>query len=245
MKLLFCKLILIIFFVSCNYKRDDNASYISKTNEDEILELPINLKNSPNKQMAIRKWLNENYFRINADIKIEEIDDSVNLLSIFKISFNGGHAYSFNNFYSLIYFKKDNKSYLIPIEYLQSYKINGIHMLGGVYSKREFEYYLIYALKDNILEIILDSRKQGKYGLKIGYFRDDDCIVYKPNRFLYNFDNKNNTIKFTGTILDYCKPNFDRDTSQKKPIKSKDITIEYIFTGTQWMYSGKSDYIFW
>jgi len=245
MKLIFCGLIMIVSLVSCNHKRNENSNSLSKTNDKEILELPINLKQYPDKKMAIKKWLNENYFKINADIKIEEIEDPANSLSIFKISLNGEHANSFENFYSFIYSQEDNKSYFIPVDYIQSYKINNTLMLGGIYSTREFEYYLIYALKKSSLKLILDSRKQGEYGLKIGYFRDDDCIVYKPNRLLYDFNAKNNTIKFTGTILNYCKPNFDRDTTQKEPINTKDVTIEYIYTNNQWIYSNKSNYIFW
>lgn len=245
MKLLFCKLLIIVFLISCNYKRNESLGNISQTNQDEILELPINLKEYPDKQIAIRKWFNENYFKTDIDIKIEEIDDSDNLLSIFKISFNGEHSNSLNDFYSLVYFQKNNKAYLIPIEYIQSYKINNVFMLGGIYSKREFEYFLIYALEDDTLRTVLDSRKQGDYGLKIGYFRNDDCIEYKPNRFLYNFNARNNTIEFTGMILNYCKPKFDRDTSQKEPIDSQNIKVEYVFANNQWNYSSKSNYVFW
>lgn len=245
MKLLICKLIIIVFLISCNYKRNESLGNVSQTNQEEILELTIDLKKYPDKKMAIRRWLNENYFRVDVDLKIEEIDDSANLLSIFKISFNGEHSNSLNDFYSLIYFQKNNKTYLIPVEYIQSYKINNVFMLSGVYSNREFEYFLVYSLEGNILKTVLDSRKQGEYGLKIGYFRDDDCIEYKPNRFLYSFNARNNTIKFTGTRLNYCKPRFDRDTSQKEPIERKNIKIEYVFTNNQWIYSNKSDYIFW
>lgn len=52
MKLIFCGLIVIVSLVSCNHKRNENSNSLSKTNDKEILELPINLKQYPDKKMA-------------------------------------------------------------------------------------------------------------------------------------------------------------------------------------------------
>lgn len=250
MKTIIIQLVVLLILSSCNGNRTNRANIENNVIADniygdKILELPINLENQPNKKLFINEWLSKNYFKSSVTCKVNELNDLDNSLTIFKIDLEGNYPNNLNKFYSLIYLKTKNKSFLIPIEYNQLYKIDNEIMIGGTYSYREFEYYLIYKFDNEILELALDTRKNGTSGLKTGYFRDDECYEYRPNRLTYNYNEKERKIIFTGTKLNYCKPNIDRNLEQKEPLKIENIKIEYNYIKSKWLYDKNSNYTFW
>lgn len=250
MKTAIHQLVILLILSSCNGNKTNKASIENNVITesiygDKILEIPINLENQTNKKLYLDEWLSKNYFKSAVNYNIDEVNNLDNYLTIFKINLEGNYPSNLNKFYSLIYIKAKNKTFLIPIEYNQLYKIDNEIMIGGIYSYREFEYYLIYKLNNDFFEIALDTRKNGDSGLKTGYFRFDECYEYKPNRFIQNYNKKEKKITFTGTILSYCKPNFDRNLMQKEPLKKEKVKIEYNYVNNKWLYNKNSIYTFW
>jgi hypothetical protein len=105
-------------------------------------------------------------------------------VSIFKISVKGELATSVHRDYTFITMGNKN-SFLLPIEFIQFSDIDDKMMLGGIYNYREFDYYFIYDIIGEKLTRTFDSRKV-KTGVKIGYYRDDECVEYYPKRLLFN-----------------------------------------------------------
>ncbi|NBA87976.1 hypothetical protein GVN16_19555 [Emticicia sp. CRIBPO] len=233
----------LLVFMSCNKHKNEDQAVLQ--NQKEVLKLPISLKKQSNKQKAIREWLDQYYFHGYAKYNIEEINDSITSATIFKISLNGSYPNMLKNSYSVIYLEGSDISFLIPIEFVDSYKINNQEMIGGIYSYREFEYFIIYHINNNDITLALDSRTEGKYGLKTGYFRNDECIEYKPERLDYHYDKSTHAISFTGMIFNYCEKGLDRNKNQIKSLDSQKVNIEYTFTVGKWVLSKPSDYNSW
>lgn len=224
-------------------KKKDRLRNIKQINDsiniysEKVTRLNINLKKYKNKKMFLENWFLNNYIGIKVKISIEEINDIKRSVLIYKISLSNDLPTSLNKKYSVVYLKKLNMCFLIPIEYNKLNQINKDLMIGGYRENREFEYYYIYQFKKDFLKLIMDTSKDFEYGIKVGYFRDDECLEYLPNRFNFQIiDNKE--IRFIGKINNYCKPNMDRDENDTIPldITNSKIIYKYSKSKNRWIY---------
>ncbi len=206
---------------------------------DTVGRLPIN-SNRKLDISTITKWLIDNYFfgrKLHVDLV-----KTVKEVSIFKISVKGELATSVHRDYTFITMGNKN-SFLLPIEFIQFSDIDDKMMLGGIYNYREFDYYFIYDIIGEKLTRTFDSRKV-KTGVKIGYYRDDECVEYYPKRLL--FDNEKKTsIFFRGIVKNFCRKGQDRMIQQKQPLTKEEISIRIDYNGEFWVYNDSSKYKFW
>lgn len=56
-------------------------------------------------------------------------------------------------------------------------------MFGGIYNYREYDYYVIYKIENKKISSELDTRNINGKTIVIGYYKDDECIDYLPDRF--------------------------------------------------------------
>lgn len=222
------------------HKRD---KVIVNINNETIAKLNIDLKKIKNKKQFLKKWFLDNYLKSNEKIIITEKRNDKYLISVYKISISNNSPTSLNKKYSIIYFEKSNLSFLIPIEFNKILQFDKEQMIGGYKESREYEFYHIYLLKQETLKLVMDTSKDCDYGVKVGYFRNDECLEYLPNRL--NCEVNNNEIRFIGKIKYYCKPNFDRDENSLIPLEIKNSKIIYKYSKRKWIFQKESDYKCW
>lgn len=206
---------------------------------DTVGRLPID-SNMKLDTSTIAKWLIDNYLlgrKLHVDLA-KTLKD----MSIFKIRVKGEVATSVRRDYTFITIRNKN-SYLLPVEFNQFININDKMMFGGIYNYREFDYYFIYEIIGEKLKRTFDSRKV-KTGVKIGYYRDDECVEYYPKRLV--FDNEKKTsIFFRGIVKNFCRKGQDRMIQQKQPLTKEEISIRIDYNGEFWVYNDSSKYKFW
>lgn len=190
----------------------------------------------------IKAWLINNYFE-GKKLKIDLVQ-SKDDFNIFNVEIEGEIPNNLPRYYTFINAKKKNNSFLLPFVFNQYMNIDNEIMFGGIYNYREYDYYLIYKLGAKELKLTFDSRRVNEESLKIGYYRDDECIEYEPNRLNFNYDGKR-SIFFNGMIKEFCKKGFDRDPALKNPITKEKISIRLDYINSKWVYNNKSKYSFW
>lgn len=207
---------------------------------DIIHRLPIDSPITSDKY-EIAKWLIDNYFQgKQIDINLIKASEGI---EIFKIEIKGEIATSIPRHYTLINAHRKN-SYLLPIEFNKLININREIMFGGIYNYREYDFYFIYSIVGKDLKLTFDSRKVNKEGIKIGYYADNSCIEYKPNRLMFNYDDKT-SIFFYGVIKKFCKDGQDRTSEKNQPITEDKVSIRLDYDGKSWVYNTNSNYKFW
>jgi hypothetical protein len=208
---------------------------------NEVKKLPIS-RIAPLDKFHLKSWLIKNYFN-GKQIEVELSKES-NSIMIFNVIIKDNVANNVPRNYSLIKTVNKNTYFLLPIDFNDIFEISSDLMIGGIYSYREYEYYFIYRLDSQVVKLIFDSRNFNKYGIKIGYYRDDDCFEYQPNRLVYRYDG-GRSIFFDGTLKKFCKKGIDRDPKMKQPIDENKIRVRLDYTGEFWVYNENSKYEFW
>ncbi len=207
---------------------------------DKINRLPMESAIALDKS-KLTTWLINNYFHGKTiDIDLAETSKGI---EIFKIEIKGDIATNVPRHYTFINASKEN-GYLVPIEFNKVINVNNEIMFGGIYNYREYDYYFIYSIDGKDLRLTFDSRKINKEGLKIGYYRDDECREYQPNRLMIKYDNKA-SISFYGIIKKFCNDGQDRTSQQTQPISKEKVFIRLDYNGKSWVYNTNSDYEFW
>ncbi|MES2063583.1 MAG: hypothetical protein V4456_16770 [Bacteroidota bacterium] len=207
----------------------------------EVKSLPITINFQIDK-MKVKSWLTKNYF-VDKSIKVDLVSKFKNC-NIYKVKIAGSLANNVPTEYTFISILDKGISFLLPIEYNNFIEIDGKNMFGGVYNYREFDYYFIYRLEGTSLKLILDTRDINKKKVVIGYYRNDECKEYLPNRLICNYDGKK-TISFNGVIKEFCKPGFDRNPNTIKALAKKTVSIELNYKNNRWIFDEKSKYDFW
>lgn len=249
MKIKYIIIILVCLFINISWSEsiinyDKTEKVILDFNDENINELNINLKNIKNKKQFLKKWFLKNYLENTEKISITEIRNDKQSISVYKLSLSNDSPTSLNKKYSIIYFEKSNISFLIPIEFNKIIQLGNEQMIGGYKESREFEFYNIYVLRHKTLKVVMDTSKDCDYGVKVGYFRSDECLEYLPNRFNCQILN-NNEIRFIGKIKNYCKPNIDRDENNFKPLEILNTKIIYKYSKSKWVFQKESNYKCW
>lgn len=206
-----------------------------KTEHDELSTsaLPFNLSDYADKKQFVKSWLSNQYFKSNNEFFLEEIDDSVNEFLIYKIKLGAEWPTAMYSFYTMLYNKNTHKSFIVPIDFTQIYAFDDHLMMGGILSYREFEYFSMYEINTHELRTILTPFETET--VKVGYWKDDECEDYVPDRLFYKYFEKDRRIEFSGVIENYCQPNADRLTSQKKPLSTAEVKIVYQFKDGEWV----------
>ncbi|MOA29892.1 hypothetical protein D3C78_1509360 [compost metagenome] len=86
---------------------------------------------------------------------------------------------------------------------------------------------MIYEFRNKKLHIALNSQDDCGHGLNVGFYRNDECVEYNPNRLTFEQINENE-ISFNGTLFYYCKLGFDRNQTDTI-INKKVINVTYNF----------------
>lgn len=227
-------------------KKKSDKINITSNEEDKITKLSINLKKIKNKKKYLSNWFLKNYLKNQEDFKIKELYIKKHSVLIYKISLSNYSPTSLNKQYSIIYFQKSNLCFIIPIIYNKIIFYDNNLMIGGFKESREFQYYSVYLLKNSELSKVMDSSEDCDYGIKVGYFRNDECYEYSPNQFEVETFNENE-IRFNGVIKKYCKLNTDRDENVKVPLEIIDsqIIYKYSIKESKWIFQKKSIYSCW
>ncbi len=241
-------MLLSCFLLGCATDNNSNKSGIEKELSEamhifgsEVKKLPI-LAAAPLDKFQIKSWLINNYFN-GKQIEVELSKEMKNI-KIFKVKITDNVANNVPRDYTFIKSENENDYFLLPIYFNDILDISCDLMIGGIYSYREYEYYFIYRLDSKMVKLIFDSRNINKYGIKIGYYRDDECFQYQPNRLMYRFDGEK-SIFFVGNLKKFCKKGFNRDPKIKHPIDENKISIRLDYDGEFWIYNKNSKYEFW
>lgn len=207
---------------------------------NKLKKLPVRGVLSDKSQ--IKSWLVNKYFK-GKQIQVGLVKTFTNF-NVFRVEINSDIPNNIPKYYTFIHALEENSSFLLPIDFNQAFGIDNDVMFGGIYNYREYDYYFIYKFEKGILDLVFDSRKTSGTGIKIGYYRDDDCIEYYPNRLDFNFDGKR-SISFEGTVKKFCKDGSDRNPKVKNPIIADKVTVKLDYIGKSWIYSKKSNYRSW
>jgi hypothetical protein len=116
-------------------------------------------------------------------------------------------------------------------------------MIGGIYASREYEYYSIYELDTNNLKRIFDTNKPDGQRIVTGYFKDDECIDYTPDRLHFQYNKQTNDILFTGNATRYCQEGRDR-AKYDKIIECIPVKLLFHYNKATWVLDEKSSHYF-
>lgn len=239
--------------VSCN-NSNHNTSTVSIDKED-VEDKVVNIKNQDSieilskiKNMSVERLntvLNTNYFRNNYLLRISKNYESKSA-DIYAVKLvNDNIPNNIKKDYLVIDNKNKQFQYIISLEINQVFNYDGTIMFGGFYNYREYEYYMIYKIQNDIITNEFDSRNVNGNSIIVGYYKDDECIDYRPDRFTFHYDTQIKEIVFKGFIDNYCTEVVDRFSNSVIDRKYETI-IYFSYTKSQWIYqSSKSRYYFW
>jgi hypothetical protein len=194
---------------------------------------------------TLEDWFTTRYLKRKLALEIARIKSVSDRFDAYKLKVVGEAPTALNKTYTFIHFIKTNALYLLPIELNKYYNTASDEMFGGFYNYREFDYYLIYRRTDSVLQMIFDSRKLYVNGLKVGYYKDDECVDYKPDRLKFSYDNNKQSIRFSGSVDYYCQEGKDRNSKQQGPFKSVNTNVIIRFKNGQWLVDKRSLYPNW
>lgn len=240
---------LLTFLFSCG--NSQQVSHSSSPSEKVSVDIydsvvyPIEKKSKELNSEVIKSILNKTYFKNNPELRVELQKKVRNSVDIYSVKLLGSLPTSLNDDYTLINIKSQGLQYLLPIEFNHYFNFDDKTMIGGIYSYREFEYYFIYEIEKGFLKLVLDTRNINGKQVKVGYYKDDECIDYKPDRLDFDFDNHHNELRFRGLFMIYCREGADRQ-DDSNPIEEKSINVVIRYHERKWQYfDSKSNYLFW
>lgn len=192
---------------------------------------------------SLKNWVQEAFLELKVTglehrnliiVKNQSIDiDKYGSAFSYSVKLDGDFPTGIQKNFTLIISAKKREGSLFPLEILKPINVNknGAKYIGGIMPIRGKDFYINYIFKNN--EFILSMNTLGfcDYGIPIGIYTKE-CIEYKKNRLDIYFQDLNrdhiDDIIFSGVIEYYCKPHFDRDESQREPIKRQNISIEFV-----------------
>ena len=244
--------IVVFFFLTSNLWSESHINYMPNSqknliaNIENIEKLNIDLNKVKNKKQFLKEWFLKNYLKSAQKLSIKEIKNDIYSVVVYEISLSYDSPTSLNKKYSIIYNRKLNTSFLVPFEFNRLFRCNKELMIGGYKESREYEFYQIYALKNKTLKLVMDTSKDCDYGIKVGYYRNDECLEYISNRFTCSMSSTDQ-IEFIGKIKNYCKVNVDRNVNDLKPLTITNIKIIYKYSNikSKWILHKGSNYKCW
>lgn len=216
--------IISLIFMTISCEKKDNKRNI----ENSIL---LNKRKKPN-ETRIKQDLDNKFFPYQYTLKNFYKDDDI---SVYSIKLYENIPNNLKRDYIVIDILEESIQYLIPIEINQVFKIDNQIMLGGFYNIREYDYYHIYKLENESIDIVLDTYNISDNSIAVGYYKDDECQDYIPDRLNFHYNNHYRKIYFEGKILDYCEDGTDRNENDN--IRNiKNIYLSFIYKNRQWVY---------
>jgi hypothetical protein len=189
--------------------------------------------------------LKTNFFKRDFSLEIKKYfkSDSICIYSIKVL--NNNLSNDFKKDYVVVDVKIKKTQYIFQLEINQIFEIDKSLMFGGIYNYREYDYYVIYKIENKKISSELDTRNINGKTIVIGYYKDDECIDYLPDRFPFYYDAVRKKILFEGIINNYCKNGTNRFENSKinSTVKS---TIYFKHDNSSWLFEKeKSNYYFW
>lgn len=215
--------IISLIFMTISCEKKDNKRNI----QNSIL---LNKRKKPN-ETRIKQDLDNKFFPYQYTLKNFYKDDDI---SVYSIKLYENIPNNLKRDYIVIDILEESIQYLIPIEINQVFKIDNQIMLGGFYNIREYDYYHIYKLENESIDIVLDTYNISDNSIAVGYYKDDECQDYIPDRLNFHYNNHYRKIYFEGKILDYCEDGTDRNDDNIRNIKN--IYLSFIYKNRQWVY---------
>lgn len=241
-------LLYLLFFYSCGNSQSETAQ-VGLSNIDTINiynEVVYSIDNKKNDLdlKTIEGILSRKYFtKTQFSVELKEVP--ANNISVYLVKLSGSLSTSLNDTYTFIDFRDQQLQFLLPMAYNQFYKIDNQIMIGGVYSYREFDYYFIYKLNTNFLKLVLDTRSIGGERMRIGYYTDEECVDYIPDRLNFEYNKELQEIHFKGKAKVYCGDGKDR-TENDRVINEAALNLILRYHRGKWIFDKeKSNYFFW
>ena len=212
----------VLFLFSCGQPQSDTSKSPAAVNDTAKASAPVNdlagifldTVHSISKRSTeitfkeVEEQLHEYFSGI--EMKVIPQRSVTEKLNIYGVTFIGELPGSLHTAYTFLDVKDKHLQFLLPVEFNQVYELENRIMIGGIFSSREYEYYSIYELDSVVLKRIFDTSRQGEQRMVIGYFKDDACIDYMPDRLLYEYNEQTHEILFTGDAAMYCDAGKDR-----------------------------------
>jgi hypothetical protein len=257
MKTLIPFLYILISF-SCGPAQSDTANGIVPKNETANATVPqkegvdifldtVSSISKRSTELTIKEvegLLHEKYFK-GIEFSVISEKGVTGKLNMYTVKLIGELPTALHRIYTFLDVKEKHLQFLLPIEFNQLYEIENRIMIGGIYTSREYEFYSIYELDSNILKRIFDTNKPEGQRIVTGYFKDEECVDYKPDRLLFQYNKQTNDLLFTGNAKRYCQPDRDRAKDDKviEPIRLK--LVFHYKKGTWELDKKKSHYFTW
>lgn len=223
-----------------------NSKPQSQINIFDTLVTKVNLQQGTAvNEPFLTAWFKTEYLRNNYPFQIKKMVSPEPGISVYGVNISNSAPNELTRAYSFIYFESNNALFLLPIEFSHFFNLDDKQMVGGFYNYREFDYYQIFSLKDSIMMLVLDTRSIQGNEVRVGYYRNDECVAYRPERLNLQYDPKMRSIIFTGEMLQYCKGKEDRNPTINMPLDSNKITIKFKFFHSAWIFDRSSQYVFW
>lgn len=211
-------------------------------NQDEITIL------SRINKLSIRQLVNvlrKDFFIFNLELQVNRYYESADI-NIYTVKVvNDDIPTNQRKDYTVVDLRKKGIQYIIPLEINQLFLIDEKLMFGGIYNYREYDFYAIYKLEDDTIFSEINSRDINGKRIIIGYYKDDECQDYYPNRFYFDYKKETKEISFNGVIDSYCKPGTDR-FEHNTVVKSVKSIIYFSYQNSEWTFNHeKSMYDDW
>lgn len=239
----------ILFLFSCGSSQPDTAKAPAPV-KDTVVDIFLDTVSSFSKRNTeltigeVEDLLHEKYFR-GIELNVTPQKSIKGKLNLYVVKLMGELPTALHTVYTFVDVSEKHLQFLLPIEFNQLYEIENHIMIGGIYTSREYEFYSIYELDNNMLKRIFDTNNPGGQRIIIGYFKDDECIDYDPDRLRFKYNEQTNDMIFTGNAKRYCEKGRDRFKNDK--ILER-ITVKLVFhykKGTWELDKKKSNYFTW
>ncbi|OQP45306.1 hypothetical protein [Niastella populi] len=248
----------ILFLFSCGHSQSDtaNAPPLQKDTvsaavpqKDTAVNIFLDTVNAISNRTAeltnkeVEDLLHAKYFTA-AEFKVTPRQNVTGKLKIYSVQVTGDLPTAQPTEYTFIDVRETHLQFLLPIEFNQLYEIEGRIMIGGIYTSREYEYYSVYEL-GSYMNVIFTTNIPGRERIVTGYFKDDECIDYIPDRLRFQFNRQTNDILFTGNARRYCQEGRDR-AKNDKVIESITLKLVFHYKNSTWeLDKKKSHYFAW
>jgi hypothetical protein len=238
----------ILFSFGCGHSQSGTTNVLVPVKDSVGIFLDtVNSISKRSTELTIKEiedLLHEKYFK---GIKLNVIPENsvTGKLNIYSVKLTGGLPTALHTIYTFLDVKEKHLQFLLPVEFNQLYEIEDRIMIGGIYTSREYEYYSIYELDSDMLKRIFDTNNEGEQRMVIGYYKDEECIDYTPNRLRFQYDEQTHDILFAGNASRYCEEGRDRFKDDKVIER---IRVKFVFhykKGRWHLDKSKSRYFTW
>jgi hypothetical protein len=213
--------------------------------KDSIIE-PIILTKLLTTDTQIRTWF-INSFYTDKSISVKDLSlkklksdyllDSKQKSDVYTLNFIGtDYPSGWKRDFILMILKDKKQIFVLEMDnFIPVFikKTDNFHFFGGIYSVRDHAFFVIYKYDNQHIARIFDTGENQNNvcnnGLRVGYYRDDACVVYQPNNFVFSQKDTNKDgyadVLFSGKIINFCEGAESRNSNI--PLSHQDINIVF------------------